>query len=266
MGEIERRGLRIHYTDTGHGTPLLLGHSFLCSGEMWEHQVDALSRVARVVNVDFRGHGQSSHATDPYSLYDVLDDMLAILDQLGIERAVWAGLSMGGMVALRAALKAPERVTGLIVLDSDAGAEGGLKLLRYRALGLVARLAGVGPIMPAVLRQMFGRTTLTTRGELVSHWRDRFARVHVPSVLNGLGMLGGRDDLTGQLGRIEVPALVIVGEEDLALPPARSATIAEGLVNARLVTVAGAGHLVCLERPDRVTDEMMGFLGELPKH
>jgi pimeloyl-ACP methyl ester carboxylesterase len=266
MGEVERRGLRIHYTDTGHGTPILLGHSFLCSGEMWEPQVDALSRVARVINVDFRGHGQSSHATDPYTLYDVLEDMLAVLDQLGIERAVWAGLSMGGMVAMRAALATPERVTGLIVLGSDAGVEGRLKLLRYRALGLVARLVGVHPIMPAVLKQMFGRTTLASRGELVTHWRERFGHVHVPSVLNGLGMLSGRDDLTRKLPRIEVPALVIVGEEDLALPPARSAAIAAGLANARLLTVAGAGHLVCLERPDLVTDEMVAFLSEVPHH
>jgi pimeloyl-ACP methyl ester carboxylesterase len=266
MGEVERLGQRIHYADRGHGVAVLLGHSFLCSGDMWEHQTPALSRVARTINVDARGHGRSARATAPYTLYDMLEDMLAVLDHLGIERAVWAGLSMGGMVALRAALTVPDRVAGLIILDSDAGTDGASKRLRYRALGLAARVFGIRPVLPAVLRQMFGRTTIASRPELVERWRTRFLHVHVPSVLNGLGMLSGRDDVTGRLRQIAVPTLVIVGEEDRALPPAKSRAIAAGIPGARLVTVPGAGHLPCVERADLITDEMLAFLDELPTH
>ena len=264
MGEVDRLGQRIHYADRGHGVPILLGHSFLCSGEMWEHQIPALARVARTINVDARGHGRSARAATPYSLYDMLHDMLAVLDRLGVERAVWAGLSMGGMVALRAALTVPERVAGLIILDSDAGTDGALKLLRYRALGVAARVFGIRPVLPAVLKQMFGRTTLASRPELVERWRTRFMHLHVPSVLNGIGMFSGRDDLTGRLRQIAVPTLVIVGEEDVALPPAKSHAIAAGIPGARLLTVPGAGHLPCVERADLITDEMLAFLGDLP--
>jgi pimeloyl-ACP methyl ester carboxylesterase len=266
MGEVENQGQRIHYADTGHGLPVLLGHSFLCSGEMWEDQLPALSRVARTINVDARGHGRSGPATAPYTLDDMLGDMLAVLDRLGVERAVWAGLSMGGMVALRAALTVPERVGALIVIDSDAGAETLWRVLKYRALGWTARLFGIRPVMPAVLRQMFGPTTLSTRPELVERWRGRFARAHVPSILHGIGSLAGRESLTGRLGRIAAPALVIAGEEDRALPPERSRAIAAGIPGARLVTIPGAGHLACVERPDVVTEEMLSFLGELPAH
>mgnify|MGYP000620959564 CR=1 FL=1 len=88
----------------------------------------------------------------------------------------------------------------------------------------------------------------------------------MPSVLNGLGMLSGRDDVTGRLRQIAVPTLVIVGEEDRALPPAKSRAIAAGIPGARLVTVPGAGHLPCVERADLITDEMLAFLDELPTH
>jgi 3-oxoadipate enol-lactonase len=264
---IERRGISIHYTDAGRtGTgsvPIVLGHSFLCSGDMWREQLEPLARRGRVINVDFRGHGRSGHATAPYDLYDALADVVGVLDRLSIERAVWAGLSMGGMVALRAALEVPTRVAGLIVLDSDAGAEGTAKRLRYRALGLTARLFGLRPVLPAVLRQMFGRTTLATRRELVAEYRERFARVHVPSVWHGLGAIAGRDSITPALALIDVPTLVIVGEEDAALPPERSRVIAAGVRNAELLVVPGAGHLACLERPEVVTEAMCAFLDRL---
>jgi len=266
---IERRGISIHYTDTGRGpaggAPIVLGHSFLCSSEMWRQQLEPLAQVARVINVDFRGHGRSSHATVPYDLYDALEDVVAVLDRLSIERAVWAGLSMGGMIALRAALQVPARVAGLIALDSDAGAEGLARRLRNRALGVTARLAGMRPVMPAVLRQMFGPTTLATRRELVAEYREHFARVHVPSVWHGLGAISGRDSVTAALARILVPTLVIVGEEDAALPPARSRVIAAGVRRSKLMVVPGAGHLACLEWPDVVTEAMCGFMRELAR-
>jgi pimeloyl-ACP methyl ester carboxylesterase len=266
---IERRGVTIHYTDAGssaaNGPPLVLGHSFLCAGDMWREQLEPLARLTRVVNVDFRGHGRSGHATTPYDLYDVLADVVAVLDRLSIERAVWAGLSMGGMVALRAALRMPARVAGLIVLDSDAGPEGALARFRFRTLGLILRAAGPRPLLPTILRNMFGRTTLATRRELVAEYRERFARGHVASIWHGLGALNGRDSLLPFLGRIGVPTLVIVGEEDAALPPRRSRAIAAGIPRAELRVVPGAGDLACLERPDVVTNAMCEFLSTLAR-
>ena len=124
------------------------------------------------------------------------------------------------------------------------------------------RRFGIRPVLPAVLRQMFGRTTIASRPELVERWRTRFLHVHVPSVLNGLGMLSGRDDVTGRLRQIAVPTLVIVGEEDRALPPAKSRAIAAGIPGARLVTVPGAGHLPCVETPAAYAAILAPFLKE----
>lgn len=262
MPSLDRPSVALHYEERGEGPPLLLGHSFLCSGEMWASQVGPLSQHAHVVNPDFRGHGRSGPVEAPFDLYDLVDDQLAVLDHLGIDRAVWAGLSIGGMVALRAALVHPDRVGGLILLDTDAGAETAGKKLRYRAMGWGVRLLGTRPFLPAIARLMFGSTTRRTRPGLVAAWKHRFATVHVPSMLRFLDALVERDSVVDRLGEVRTSTLVIVGEEDAALPPDRSEEIAARISHARLVTVPEAGHLVALENPHLVTEAMIEFLDE----
>jgi 3-oxoadipate enol-lactonase len=264
MAVVERGAIRIFYEDAGSGLCVVLGHSFLCSGEMWAPQVAPLAERFRVVNVDFRGHGRSGPAKEPFSLEDMVDDVVAVLDALGVERAVWAGLSIGGMVALRAALRLPERVSGLILADTTARAESAGKRMQYHALGLVARVGGFRPVLPFVLPLMFGGTTRRTRPDLVREWSARFAAAHVPSTLAALGALLGRRSLLPRLGEIRSPCLVIVGEEDAALPPFHSREIVEAVPGARLVTIPEAGHLTSLEQPEAVTQAMQGFLASLP--
>ncbi|MDX1623109.1 MAG: alpha/beta fold hydrolase [Gemmatimonadota bacterium] len=179
---------------------------------------------------------------------------------LGIGRAVWAGLSIGGMVALRAALERPGRVAGLVLLDTDAGAETTLAKWKYRAMGWTARALGMRPLLPAVARLMFGETTRETKPELVEAWKGRFAATHVPSMLTILDALVRRDAVVDRLGGIDVATLVLVGEEDEALPPDRSREIAAGIPGAGLELVPEAGHLTALERPGVVTGAMAEFL------
>ncbi len=264
MPEAENRGVRIHYEDVGTGPAVVLLHSFLCSGEMWEPQVPVLAERHRVLNVDLRGHGRSDPAEAGITLYDLLDDVVTVLDAAGVERAVWCGLSIGGMIALRAALTRAERVSALVVLDSHAGAESALRRLRYGAMGLGSRLLGIRPFLGPVSKLMFGPTTRRSDPALVASWVERFSAVHLPSILAGLGALVERDSVVGRLGEIAVPALVVVGDEDPSLPPALSREIAAGIPGARLVEVPRAGHLSNLERPDVVTGAIVDFLGGLP--
>lgn len=264
MPTTTRSGLEIHYTVQGSGPPVLLGHSFLCSGAMWEPQAGPLSERFTVVNVDARGHGESAPAPPGTTLDDMLADMLAVLDEEGIDRAIWAGLSMGGMVAMRAALGAPDRVRALILLDTDAGAEHTWIRLRYALLARLAGPLGIRPVLPRVLRLMFGRTSLRERRTLVGEWRERFAGVHLTSVRNMTGAIAGREDLLGRLGVVAVPTLVIVGAEDATLPPERAVRIANAIPGAEYLEVEGAGHLSTLERPDLVTPAMLRFLEALP--
>jgi pimeloyl-ACP methyl ester carboxylesterase len=263
MPFIERQRQRIFYQEIGSGPAVVLGHSLLCSGKMWEGQIPRLADSYRVVNVDYRGHGKSEPVKRNFTLSDLVDDTVAILDELGMERAVWGGLSTGGMVSLRAALQAPERVRAVIVSDASAEAEPLYSKLKYRALGVGARLMGLRRFVPALLPIMFGRSTLRENRGLVDDWIPELLSIDIPSTLRFLEAVIRRDSLLHRLGQIRVPALVMVGEEDRAQPVARSRRIADGVRDARLEIIPRAGHLCALEQPEVVTRAMIGFLDSL---
>lgn len=164
------------------------------------------------------------------------------------------------MIALRAALRAPDRVGGLILADTDAGSEKPWKRLQYRALAWIVRGFGIRPVLPQIARQMFGATTRRTQPDLVRQWVDRFAHVDIPSALLTLAALNARDDLLPDLSAIRVPALVLVGAEDRSLSPERSRRLARALPHASLVEIPAAGHLSSLEQPAAVTAAMLDFL------
>ena len=252
--------VEIHYERTGRGAPVVLLHSFLCSASMWAGQVDTLAREHLVINVDARGHGRSSPAHTPFSLYDLVGDVAAVLDDAEIERCVWAGLSMGGMTALRAALRVPDRITGLILLDTTAGRDSGLTSLKYALLGVAARVAGLRPLAPQAAREMFGVTARRHHAALVEQWKESFVQVDVASALQTLEALIHRDDLVRHLPRITVPTAVLVGAEDRTLPPRVARQLAKGLPIATYEEIPETGHLSALEQPEAVTEAMLRFL------
>jgi pimeloyl-ACP methyl ester carboxylesterase len=260
MPVAEIQGQPIFFHDIGSGDAIVLGHSFLCTSEMWCEQISALEHGYRIINLDFRGHGRSAPAHKPFSLYDAVEDVVGVLDLLGIERAVWCGLSIGGMVALRAALTVPDRVAALVVLDSDAGAEALLRILKYRLMGVGVTTVGLRPFLPTICRLMFGATTRRNNPRLVNEWRRIFAGADVPSALQCLDTLIGRDSVISRLSDILVPSLVMVGQEDRSLPVPLSRRIHDGLCDSELVVIRGAGHLSALEEPGQVNVALKKFL------
>jgi pimeloyl-ACP methyl ester carboxylesterase len=250
----------IFFEDVGSGPPVVLGHSILCSGEMWMHQVPQLARRYRVINIDQRGHGKSVPATGPYELRDMVEDAFSVLDHLDIERAAWAGLSMGGMVAMHAAVTAPNRVASLLLLDTHAGEETTYKRFKYRVMSIGAKAFGVRPFFPAVIPLLFGRTTLAENQTLVDEWKQRFEAIDVQSLARAVSALTRRPSIVRELGEVRCPSLVIVGEEDASLPPHLSREISDALPNASLVVIPKVGHLSALEEPEAVTEVMLGFL------
>ena len=260
MPFIENQHHQIYYEDVGEGPPVLLGHSFFCSGEMWRDQVPALAESYRVINLDYRGHGRSSPLREDLDVYDLVEDSVALLEHLGIEQAIWAGLSVGGMTAMRAALRYPERVRALVLLDTDADGERSWVKWKSRPMGAGTRVVGLRPFLPALVRAMFGSTTCRENRVLVEEWRDRFAGADPESMRRFLAMLIHRDSVVDQLGEIEVPALVIVGAEDRSLPFRLSKKIDAGLPDSKLVEIPRAGHLCTLEQPEAVTAAMLDFL------
>jgi 3-oxoadipate enol-lactonase len=233
-----------------HGDTVLFGHSLLCDGRMFADQVTDLAQDHHVLNVDFRGHGRSDAPPHPYGMVDQAEDYLRVLDTLGIERATFVGISMGGMAALRVAIAHPDRVRALVLIDTSAGGEEALKRARYTALATTARLFGPRPwLTRQASAVMFGQTFHREHPEIVAQWEDAMGQMDRRAIALAVKMVVGREDLTRRLHAIQAPTLVIVGDEDVATPPVYAKTLSVAIPGARLETIPMTGHLSTIERP-----------------
>ena len=277
MPYADNKGVTIYYEEKGDGLPLILTHSFFCSNKMWRPQYEALSKHYRVINVDIRGHGKSDkndEENSEFDLYTLVEDNIAVLDMLGIEKAVWAGLSIGGMISLRACLSYPERVQGLVLVDTDADAETFFSRVKYFSLVNFFRLLGDPENMPELIKtmisrvvskEMFSAACFKKNPDLVKEWREKFAGAHLPSMAAFMEVLCRRDSIVSRLHEIKVPAWIIVGQEDKALPPRCAKKIHEGIAGSKMTVLPGCGHLSSLESPEALNRIMHDFLMNLDK-
>ncbi|HEV7212664.1 MAG TPA: 3-oxoadipate enol-lactonase [Blastococcus sp.] len=231
---------------------LLLSNSLGATRAMWDAQVPALAERFRVVTYDTRGHGQSPVPPGPYTLDDLVDDVLALLDELGAERVHMAGLSLGGMTAMRLAAREPRRLDRMALLCTSARLSGSV----YGDRALAARADGTASFAESV----------------VSRWvTPEFAAAHADVVAGLEAMVAGTPDegyagcceaiaamdLRADLARISAPTLVIAGAQDPATPPEMLQAIAAGIAGAELVIVNPGAHLAPVESPDQVTDALL---------
>lgn len=260
MSELTRDGATIHYEVSGAGPAVVLGHSLMCDTEMWRGVTPRLAARYRVINVEARAHHRS-RASQPFTLEDLAADWLAILDREGIERASLVGLSMGGMTAMRIALRAPGRVEAMVLIDSNASVEERAKRAQYALMGAIYRRFGMpAPLIARTAQIMIGKTSRTRHPELIEELRavvGTHDRAQIPWALQAVF---GRGDLLPRLSAIYCPTLVLVGDEDRATPIAKSRQIAAGIPGASLEVVPGLGHLSALEDPETIADKVLTFL------
>lgn len=262
MAELTRDGATIYYEVTGSGPAIVLGHSLLCDTEMWRGVAPKLAERHKVINVEVRGHRRST-APAAFTLEDLADDWLAILDREGVDRAFLVGLSMGGMTAMRLALRAPARVAGMVLLDSNADVEELAKRAQYAVMAAIYRRVGLlAPLARRTAALMLGRTSLRQRPRLAEELRatvSRHAREQIPHALRAVF---GRGDLLPRLAGIACPTLVLVGAEDAATPRRKSERIQAAIPGAQFEVIAGVGHLSALEDPEAVASRVLAFLAK----
>ncbi|HEY0559640.1 MAG: pcaD [Mycobacterium sp.] len=224
--------------------------------EMWEPQVPALAERFRVVRFDTRGHGRSPVPPGPYTIDDLVDDLVALLDRLWIDRASVVGLSLGGMTALRLAAREPARVDRLAILCSSAllDPDG-----TYRDRAAIVREQGTAPIAPGVVARWLTPGRRAADPACTARLEDMVAATPAEGYAACCEALAAMD-LRADLPRITAPTLAIAGACDPATPPEHLRAIAAGVREGQLLVLPQAAHLANVEQPAAVTAALLTHL------
>jgi pimeloyl-ACP methyl ester carboxylesterase len=250
-------------TDRGDGPPVLCLHGNLMDRTVYRPQVEALADDYRMVSCDFRA--RTDHWQGPYGVPDLVDDALAAIRGLGLERPVLVGTSMGGFTGLRLAVEHPDRLAGLVLVDSMAEPHTDEERERYGSMADQLRDADVLPesLAEAAAHFLFGPTTFAERPAVPQRWIDRWQTYHPQAVYHEVYSWLERPGTADRLDELSVPTLVLHGEEDRSLAPERAAPVADAAPDGRMVTIPDAGHTPTVERPAATTEALASFLDEV---
>jgi pimeloyl-ACP methyl ester carboxylesterase len=248
----------LNVTDLGEGTPVLWIHGFPFASSIWENQL-AIRKVRHVMP-DLPGFGQSRPVGGDVSMETYARLMIDLLDHRGIYRAVVAGLSMGGYICFAMARLAPQRMRGLILIDTreTADNEAGRKA-RFESIEKVQR-EGVMPIVDSMLPKML---TAQAPAEMRDRLREIMSSASPDGVMAAQRAMANRPDSTALLRDMRVPALIVVGEEDPITPPADAERMAAAIRGATLVKIAGAAHASNFEKAVEVNRAVAAFVANV---
>jgi 3-oxoadipate enol-lactonase len=252
----------ITFDDIGSGLPIAFLHAFPLNRTMWEPQVTALVAECRCIPIDFRGFGDSAPAA-PYSVDRYADDVIAVLDALQIERAVIAGISLGGYVAFALWRRHRSRIRALVLADTRAGADTADNISRRRELIRLAETQGSAAIANAQIAGLVGKTTRDKRPDIYDSIHRMIAQAPVEGIVGALEAMMARPDSTATLSSIDVPTLIVAGSEDVATPPRESRAMHTAIPGSRIEILEQAGHLSNVERPAAFNAVMTEFLATL---
>jgi 3-oxoadipate enol-lactonase len=257
-----RDGTRIAYTlyNKGDGADrIVLVHSLAMDRRFWQPVADRLAADASVLIYDCRGHGASDKPAGPYTVELMADDLADILDQLGWQKALVAGASMGGCISLAFGIRHAARTSALGLVDTTAwyGAEAP-KNWEQRASS--ALTSGLSSLIDFQLTRWFGEPFRAEHPKVVQECVDIFLSNDVPAYAEACRMLG-TCDLRAGLASIKVPTAVVVGEEDYATPLAMANEMHKAIASSTLTVLPKARHLTPLERPAEIASELEKLLG-----
>jgi len=247
------------YGDPGH-IPIVFIHGFAFNASMWDHQVAALSKNYYCVAYDVRGLGRSEVGEGQYTLEMFVDDLFCITNALELDRPVAIALSMGGYIALRAVQRQATRFRGLVLcdtkseVDDDAG-----KLARAQSIATINR-DGLHSYAPLLASLCFSEDVEEKRPKLYRDALDQVNRQNPVGVKGCLLAMAGRTDTTAVLSKIDLPTLVVVGQNDRLTPPTLMRSMQEKITGSEFAVIADAGHMAPLENPVAVNRALERFL------
>ena len=260
MPTLDLDGVTLSYRDEGRGLPVLLFHAFPLNGGAFEAQVAALKHRYRFLLPDVRGFGGSTLGEGPTEMSRIARDGLAVLDALGLETAVVGGVSMGGYAAMALLREDASRVRGLLLIDTQVGAddEAGRAKRETQAEDALAR--GVQSVLENNLPKLIAQPVDSALGREVAGLMRQGTPEGIAAALRGMGL---RHDSKDMLARFAGPTLVVVGEKDQVTPLEKARQMADLVSGAQLEIIPAAGHLPNQENPEAFNRVLDAFLSRL---
>jgi 3-oxoadipate enol-lactonase len=263
MPIVNVNGIHLNVVEKGRGTPLLLTHGYPLDHSMWRAQLDGLSGSCRVIAPDLRGFGASDATAGTVTMAQMADDLAGLLDALAIqEPVVFCGLSMGGYAAWQFALRHRARLARLILCDTKAIADSAETAAGRLKTAEKVLAEGSSVAADALLPKLFAPATFQEQPQIVEATRQVILRTKPDGIAAALRGMAERPDVTSRLKELDVPALLICGQNDGISPPDEMRGIAGQIPNARFIEIAAAGHMAPLEQPDAVNRAIQEFLAQ----
>ncbi|HEX5705451.1 MAG TPA: alpha/beta hydrolase [Pyrinomonadaceae bacterium] len=254
----------IPFTESGKGIAVVLLHGYPFDKSMWSAQLHAIADAGfRAIAPDLRGLGENKSSGEVASMDDMARDVAALLNQLEVEQAVICGLSMGGYVAFEFMQLFPARVLGLVLAGTRAPADNDQeKAGREQQVQTMLR-SGMVPISIATLPKLLAPRTLAEKPDVVKRVRAMITTSDPKGAAAAQRGMAARRDYTDDLGKINVPTLIIVGREDSIRPIADAELMHRGIRNSRLEIIEDAAHMTNMEQPEVFDEALLTFLKEL---
>jgi 3-oxoadipate enol-lactonase len=259
--------MRLAFVDEGPGPAVVLLHGFPLSSAMWKEQLTGVGSMYRIIAPDLRGHGDSPAPEGVYTMDEMADDVIELLDRLGLHvPVVVGGLSMGGYVAFSLVARYPARVRGLMLMDTRAGADTpDAAQKREETAKAVLADGNVAGVVDSMVPRLFAKKTIEERAERVVFLREAMERNTPRGIAGALRGMAIRPDRRDDLAGIKVPTIVLVGEEDVISPPAEALALTDAIEGARLEVIADAGHMAPYENPAVANAVILRFLDSLDR-
>ncbi len=264
MSTIQVNGMNLYYELHGAETaPMLVLNNgiIMNAATSWVYQTKALSKHLRLLQYDCRGQGQSDHPESPYSMEQHADDLSALLDALGIEKAHIAGISYGGEVSQAFALKYPHKTQSLLLMDTVSEVPADLRIIIQSWVDALKTSEALA-LFNATVPWNFSPEFIANNTALLEDAKKRYAFLDFPAIIR-LCEAFYEVDFTKRLGEIKVPTCIMVGELDMLKGIRYAEILKKNIPHAEYHVLMGAGHASCWERPQEFNSVVLGFLAKL---
>jgi 3-oxoadipate enol-lactonase len=260
---IEANGIKVHCEWSGNEQlpVVVLGHSLACSMLMWTPQLEPLTSAFRVLRYDTRGHGGSDAPPGAYTLSQLVDDVIGLLDKLAIDRVHWVGLSMGGMIGQGMALSHSDRLESLVLADTAAIIPDEAQPIWQERIDAVRR-EGMAAVAESTLQRWFTLNYLNRKLPEIDQIRQQILMTPVAGYI-GCSEAIRRLNYIDRLAAIQTPTLIMVGADDPGTPVAASEAMHARIPGSKLKVIPAAAHLSNIEQAEIFNTHLMRFLSQL---